>query len=306
MITYNRILAVVQPDTTEQPALCRAVEIAGKTGATIDAILVVYDHSYDMTTMLTRAEREAMRQAVIKEREEWLTTHFTKFEKNDINLHVVWSDTRYEAIIAFAIKNDIDIVIKATRNHNDLTSVIFTPTDWHLLRKCPMPILLVKEHAWPEHGNIVATVNVGTEDKTHALLNDKVTTIAKDYADLLSGQVHLVNAFPSTPLNIAIEIPDFNPETYYDSVRNHHLQNMEAHSAKFGISMTNCHVMEGLPENVVKQVTKNLDAELVVIGTVGRTGLSAAFIGNTAEQVIDNINCDVLAIKPDGFVSPVH
>ena len=48
-----------------------------------------------------------------------------------------------------------------------------------------------------------------------------------------------------------------------------------------------------------------LDAELVVIGTVGRVGISAALIGNTAEHVIDELNCDVLAIKPDGFVSPL-
>ena len=53
MITYNRILAVVQPDKSEQPALSRAIEIAKKTGAEVHALLVVYDFSYDMTTMLT-------------------------------------------------------------------------------------------------------------------------------------------------------------------------------------------------------------------------------------------------------------
>ncbi|HBY41917.1 MAG TPA: universal stress protein UspE, partial [Alteromonas sp.] len=44
----------------------------------------------------------------------------------------------------------------------------------------------------------------------------------------------------------------------------------------------------------------------VIIGTVGRVGISAALIGNTAEHVIDELNCDVLAIKPDGFESPVR
>jgi universal stress protein E len=43
----------------------------------------------------------------------------------------------------------------------------------------------------------------------------------------------------------------------------------------------------------------------VVIGTVGRTGLSAALVGNTAEHVIDSLDCDVLALKPDGYVSPL-
>jgi universal stress protein E len=61
----------------------------------------------------------------------------------------------------------------------------------------------------------------------------------------------------------------------------------------------------GLPEDVIPKYAQQLDAELVVLGTVGRQGISAALIGNTAEHVIDKLNCDVLAIKPDGFVSPV-
>ena len=43
----------------------------------------------------------------------------------------------------------------------------------------------------------------------------------------------------------------------------------------------------------------------MVIGTVGRTGLSAALMGNTAEHVIDGLNCDVLALKPEGYKSPL-
>lgn len=305
MITCKRILAVVQADNPEQPALSRAIEIARKTGAEVHALLVVYDFSYDMTTMLTRSEREAMRDAVTKDRIAWAEKNLTRYDDYDVQVAVEWSDKRYEAITRYTINRQIDLVVKATRKHDDFASVLFTPTDWHLLRKCPAPVLLVKAHAWPEHGNIVAAVNVGTEDKEHAQLNDKLTGIAKDYAELLSGQVHLVNAYPSAPLNIAIEIPDFNPETYHNAVRNHHVQEMENHSAKFGIGVANCHVVEGLPDIAIPKVTEQLDAELVVIGTVGRTGLSAAFLGNTAEHVIDNLNCDVLAVKPDGFTSPV-
>jgi universal stress protein E len=196
-------------------------------------------------------------------------------------------------------------VVKATKKHDDLASVIFTPTDWHLMRKCPRPVLLVKEHDWPEGGEIIAAVNVGSEDDEHAALNDKLTLIANDYASLLKGSVNLVNSYPSTPLNIAIEVPEFDPDTYHYAVKNHHLKEMRSHALKYGIPENKCVVREGLPEKVIPQVAKTLDAELVVIGTVGRVGISAALIGNTAEHVIDELNCDVLAIKPDGFVSPL-
>ena len=74
---------------------------------------------------------------------------------------------------------------------------------------------------------------------------------------------------------------------------------------KHGIDDNVTHVEEGLPEDVIPQVAEKLDAELVILGTTGRTGISAIFIGNTAEHTIDQLNCDLLVIKPDGYVSPL-
>lgn len=304
MINYNAILAVIEPEKNSQPALSRALELANKTSAKVTAFMTIYDFSYEMTTMLSGEEREAMRDAVVKEREEWLA-NLTDDYSSDIDVVVHWNNRPYEAIIKEVLKGQYDIVVKATRKHDDLKSVIFTPTDWHLVRKCPVPVLLVKEHGWPANGNIVAAVNVGTEDREHALLNDRITELANDYAHLLSGHVHLANSYPGTPLNIAIEVPEFDPSTYNESVKNHHLEEMENHANRFHISLDNCHVKEGLPENVIPLVANTLDAELVIIGTVGRVGISAALIGNTAEHVIDALNCDVLAVKPDGFESPI-
>lgn len=304
MINYNAILAVIEPEKDSQPALSRALELANKTNAKVTAFMTIYDFSYEMTTMLSGEEREAMRDAVVKEREEWLA-NVTDEYSSDIDVVVHWNNRPYEAIIKEVLKGQYDIVVKATRKHDDLKSVIFTPTDWHLVRKCPVPVLLVKEHGWPVDGNIVAAVNVGTEDREHALLNDRITELANDYARLLSGHVHLANSYPGTPLNIAIEVPEFDPSTYNESVKNHHLEEMESHANRFEISLDNCHVKEGLPENVIPLVANTLDAELVIIGTVGRVGISAALIGNTAEHVIDALNCDVLAVKPDGFESPI-
>ncbi|MDX2367488.1 MAG: universal stress protein, partial [Colwellia sp.] len=124
-------------------------------------------------------------------------------------------------------------------------------------------------------------------------------------AEVIQANIHLVNSFPGTPVNIAIEIPEFNSTEYNDTMLKHHEQAMIAHANQFDISVVNTHVKEGLPETVIEQVAAKLDAELVILGTIGRTGISAALIGNTAEHVIDQLNCDVLALKPDGYISPL-
>ena len=50
---------------------------------------------------------------------------------------------------------------------------------------------------------------------------------------------------------------------------------------------------------------KRLDPDLVVMGTVARTGVPGFIMGNTAEMILNQIDCSVLAIKPSGFVTPV-
>jgi len=41
------------------------------------------------------------------------------------------------------------------------------------------------------------------------------------------------------------------------------------------------------------------------MGTVGRTGIQGFFIGNTAEEILNQVECSVLAVKPPGFQTPV-
>ncbi len=259
-----------------------------------------------MTTILSSEERDVMRQSMVKDQKLWLENLINELNTDiEINCQVVWHNRPFEAIIELVIKKNYDLVIKGTHQHDKFKSVIFTPTDWHILRKCPCPVLLVKEHEWPSNGNVIAAVNVGSDEAEHHSLNAKITKEAKQLAQLIQANVHLVNSFPGTPVNIAIEIPEFNSTEYNETMLKHHKQAMIAHANKFDISVVNTHIKEGLPETVIEQVAAKLDAEMVILGTIGRTGISAALIGNTAEHVIDQLNCDVLALKPDGYISPL-
>lgn len=307
MTTYNNILVVLDPTSEPQKALNRAVELVRLQGGKLTAFLSVYDFSYEMTTMLSGDERESMRQAVIKDRELWISEYLAAPRAGGINIDikVVWHNRPFEAIVHAVLEDSYDLVIKGTHDHDVLKSMIFTPTDWHILRKCPCPVLLIKDHDWPKGGNIIAAVNAGSEQEHHLSLNQRVITKAQQMAAMLSAKTHLVNAFPGTPVNIAIEIPEFNPQEYNSTMKHHHTDALNKLATQFDIAPEHSHVQEGMPEDVIPAIAKTLDAEMVVIGTIGRTGLSAAIIGNTAEHVIDRLDCDVLAVKPANFVCPL-
>jgi universal stress protein E len=307
--SYTKILAVIDPGNEEQKSISRAIEIAQKSDAIVTAFLTIYDFSYEMTTMLSTEERESMRAATVNDRTKWLSelvASIPSAESVTIDVKVVWHNRPYESIIYEVIDNKYDLIVKGTHQHSALKSIIFTPTDWHLLRKSPVSVLLVKDHAWPSNGNIIAAINVGTEDNDHQSLNSVVSEHAVYFAKMLDANLHFVNSYPGTPVNIAVEMPEFDPRNYNDTVKSHHVDAMKEHADIYGIDESRCHVREGLTEDVISHVAADIDAELVVIGTVGRLGISAALIGNTAEHVIDAIKCDLLALKPEGFKSPLE
>ena len=305
METIKRIIAVIDPTKDDQNALARSIDLAKKSGASITAFMTVYDFSYEMTTMLSGDEREAMRQAVLKDRELWLKDLVSPYQNINIDTQVIWHNRPYEAIINTVINDKYDLVIKGTHQHGALKAVIFTPTDWHLVRKCQTPVLFVKDMQWPAQGNILAAVNAVSENEQHLSLNKRIIKDAQFLCELANAKLNLVNAYPATPVNIAIEIPEFNPGLYHESVKKHHIESTNELANEFNLTSDQCFIEEGLPEDVIPDVANRLNSELVVIGTVGRTGLSAALVGNTAEHVIDSLDCDVLALKPDGYVSPL-
>lgn len=309
MAKYQNILVAVDPQQDDQPALRRAVYLNQRLGGRITAFLPIYDFSYEMTTLLSPDERTTMRKGVVSQRTEWIREQAQYYLDAgvEIDIKVIWHNRPYEAIIQEVLNGRYDLVLKMAHQHDRLQAVVFTPTDWNLLRKCPCPVWMVKDQPWPEGGRAVVAVNLASEEPHHDPLNTKLVKETLELAEMVNHtEVHRVGAYPITPINIAIELPDFDPSVYNDAIRGQHLLAMKALRQKFSIDEKFTHVDKGLPEEVIPSLAEHLDAGVVVLGTIGRTGLSAAFLGNTAEQVIDHLRCDLLVIKPDGFTSPIE
>lgn len=309
MQQYTNLFVVIDPDNEQQPALSRAIDIArrSKKATTLTLFLATFDFSYEMTSILSGEDRETMQASVLNQRKEWLSNIIKQQDTDGINIKtsVVWHNRPYESMIEQIIENKHDLLIKNTHQHIKLGSILFTPTDWQLIRKCPCPVLLVKDQGWPINGKILVAVNVSSENETHEALNDKLIEEANSMAAMLNAEVYLVNAYPTMPVNVTIELPEFDPASCTDVVRGHHLIAMKALRQKHGIDEKNTFCQEGLAEVLIPHIASEINAEQVIIGSTGRTGLSAMFLGNTAEHTVDHLNCDVLAIKPDGYVSPL-
>jgi universal stress protein E len=67
---------------------------------------------------------------------------------------------------------------------------------------------------------------------------------------------------------------------------------------RYGIAKSRGHLRCGDPAIELPAVARAMRASLVVMGAISRSGLKRIFIGNTAEQVLDSLRCDLLIVKP--------
>ena len=94
------------------------------------------------------------------------------------------------------------------------------------------------------------------------------------------------------------------PDDIQNYITKQHKVECEYYAKKYNINDDHIHITEGDPDDVVEIMAKEIEADLVVIGSVAREGLSGVLLGNTAERIVDRVSCDVLVIKPLDGVDP--
>ncbi|MDA1179623.1 MAG: universal stress protein, partial [Planctomycetota bacterium] len=66
------------------------------------------------------------------------------------------------------------------------------------------------------------------------------------------------------------------------------------------------HLSWGTPWQEIGRTAQHIAADLITIGTVGRSGIQGILLGNTAERVLTTQNCSILTVKPEDFKSPIQ
>ncbi len=305
---FKKILVVLDPHKEKQFALERAIQLVKeqkdelKTPVKITLFMAVYDVAYEMSELLSADQGNAMKQHIISHSRQDLTSLLRQYDTPNVEFDtiVVWNNNESDAITEVVQIENFDLVVKNTQAKDEgLAALIFTPQDWQLLRKCPAPIMMVRNDEWQHKRRILIAVNTGENDDAHESFNHELVKLGMEMAaNLNRGNVHLVTAYPPSAVNLKIDMPEFNTPASEHQECLLHTQNMQKLAEYFGIAQDHTHIVEGFPEEVIPAVAKVIDAELVVLGTVGRRGLAAAFLGNTAEHVVSRLHCNLLAIKP--------
>ena len=65
------------------------------------------------------------------------------------------------------------------------------------------------------------------------------------------------------------------------------------------------HLEDGEVHKVIPDMVQREHIDLLVMGSIARGFLDRFLIGSSVERIADHVNCDILLVKPPGFISPV-
>ncbi|HEX8593358.1 MAG TPA: universal stress protein [Pseudomonas sp.] len=278
MQSIRSILVVIEPDHADSLALKRARLIAGVTQAHLH-LLICDKKSHPHNAVLAELKRRLHDEGFTATAEQ------------------AWSENLHTTIIKVQQAEGCGLVIKQHLPDNPLKKALLTPEDWKLLRQCPSPVLMVKTDKPWVNGVILAAVDVGNADDEHRALHFDIIDRGYDIAALAKAQLHVIAAHPSPMLSAADPVYQLK-----ETIEARYREQCQAFQTEFDIDDDHLHIAEGPADVLIPFTARQLGAAVTIIGTVARSGISGALIGNTAEVVLDSLESDVLVLKTEEII----
>jgi len=299
MLRLEKVLVVLDPTQEEQPALDKVLALARVADFDITLLSCEYTQYLVEGYYFDAVDLPGLREELLGERLQTLERLAGPLRENGLTVETkaVWGHPAYEVVIREAVRMNADLVVAHTRQHSAMSRILLTHNDWQLVRCCPRPLLLVKESPWKHEPVILATVDPKHARHKPRGLDFRILGLATDLAGVTGGKLYAVHSFARLPIG---------GDERQRKVRAEHQQAFDALLADFDIPADRRILSEEAPEFALSEVEREVDADIVVMGAISRSLLSDVFIGNTTEKVLDFLECDVLIVKPEDFVTPVE
>jgi universal stress protein E len=297
MAEPKRVLVVVDPTASAHPSIDRTLWLARHLPVHVE--LFVSDHA-DVSADARSAALERHRKRLEQLAEP------LRAAGHSVELDVRWGLPLHEGILRKSVDSRADLIVKDTHEHSALQRSILSNTDWSLIRGCVATLWLVKPRPPGQRPCFVAAVDPLHERDKPAELDQRILSTALALAIAFGGDVHAFHAFDSSAalamsadsmaMPIALPTDDLS-----DALRAAHDDAVARLCRAHGIPAERVHVQQGRTRQLLVALTDHLRADAVVMGAVSRSGLKGLLLGNTAEDVLDRLHCDVIIVKPAGF-----
>lgn len=318
MNEIKRILVVVGEDSHHHgAALANAQALAERHDA---ALTVVDVHAYldDYSAALADImPEEELRPLVLGHRREQLQ-RLVRQNKSTVCQTAevkVLNGVPFIEIIREVLWHKQDLIIKVAEGERGPGERLFASIDMHLMRKSPVPVWVLNPDAKASPKRVLVAIDAVTENDESRDFNCRILDLARTVACTAGAELHVLSAWHLVGESSMLHSPFLKmDERRVQQLLNNIEDRVSRQQQELVGWFTRTHAdtpspqlhrTKGLAREVIPTFVREHDVDLVVMGTIGRTGIPGLLIGNTAESVLSEVNCSVLTLKPHGFTTPV-
>ncbi len=199
-----------------------------------------------------------------------------------------------------------DLVVMGTHGRSGFERFMLGSVAERVVRSSPVPVLTVpaQERAGDDQGSpkheLPKTILVGVD---YEKASQQALRTAFELASGVGSRVvaAFVWAAPYAPSAMGIETLGSAPRDLFERVRQEAAQTMQTFVGEqkadvSGNVESECLVVSGDPRSKLAELAEKHHAEMIVVGTHNRTGLSRFLLGSVAEHLLRHAQCPVLAV----------
>lgn len=307
----NSILVCVHPNNPDPELIGQAANLARRNEAAVKVFHVVSEYPEDMSEWWNVRNPQKLHDKIVREREGFLAGVVEKIKEQgvaDVTHELRWGKNFLE-ITKEVIESKQDLVMITSRNIRKLKRMIVECPSVDLLRYCPCSLWVSKGKALPRARRIVAALwGTGGYVKCGSL-NAKILRTAAAVAESSESELHVLHALPVyggkgvKGKKLRSDLVEF-----MDKLRVQIMEQCADVLRDYAVSLDKAHVhlLTGTPAVVISDFVTREGMDLIVMGSIAKTTIPGLLIGSTAERVFDNVDCSILAVKRDDFVSLVE
>lgn len=290
----ENILVIADQQDKQQSALAHAKKLIKSTGAKLHIVAFNYERLSTLATNLNQEQQLNIQSKILSSSEKWLINEIADEKLQAKSTHeVVWDKDIVGWVKTHCASNQYDLIIKTGHRSE---GVFYVPTDWHLIRNNLVPTLLVAEKKWRKKQSVMVSLDLGTQLESKQRLNKKLLEAAIVFANNANMPLHICYSLPISPVLKDLGIID--KKALVNDAKSRYLPIIESMLGDYEIPLANIHFKAGSASKVIPSLASKHAAGLVVMGSIGRKGLKAKLMGNTAESVLALLKTDILVIQP--------
>lgn len=299
------ILVIVDPTATEHAAVVKGAALAERFNARLE--LFVCDTKASRNIRQAEFARHPTSSPLVTDLKAVVEDLAKPLRARglDVTTDAVSGDPLHEMLLDRVRRTSAELVVKDTHHHTLAQRTLLTNTDWELIRGCPVSLLLTKPKPWSSAVRVCAAVDPGHLDDKPRLLDRCILENASAVARRLSGELHLANvyipmAFVAAAAMTPPAVMDVSAEAL-DVERESKRKELDAMASGYHIAAANVHLEVGSTSEVLCRLAAQLNVDIMAMGAVSRSAVKRAFIGSTAERVLEQLPCDLLIVKAPNF-----